>query len=61
MIWVGRAFTALMCLGSLIMAGFAAFHFHSIGFTVTMLTMAGISGYMVSYDVRRILADRAKK
>lgn len=61
MIWIARLFTAFICLGSFVLAGFAAFHFKSVVFTVTMLTMAATSGYVSSYDIRRILAERAKK
>lgn len=61
MIWFFRAVTVLMFLGSLALAGLAAFHFRSVGFTVTMLAMAAIIGYMSLTDVRKIIAERAKK
>lgn len=55
MIWVPRILTAFFFLGSLVLTGFAAFHFRSLGFTVTMACMSAIFGYMVSYDIRKAL------
>jgi len=60
-LWLSRAISAALFLGSLVGAAFAAFHFKSIGFTITMLTMSAGFGYFVYYDVRRILAARAAK